>query len=155
MDFRSKQCSSLRRPHSHTERDRRLSTHTFNVGSLTTYCAAPPGTAAELRDKSEPQTDKFEDILKDRPMKYSLRREGLRLQPIPPLGVVWNWDRERGCGQGDREGVFQPGDTQRRSLSRDGNVVPLQYQRTQGWGSEGWRERHDRDFRYCCVACEV
>ena len=98
---------------------------------------------------------KFEDILKDQPTKYSLRREGFRLEPVPPLDVVaWSRDGEaRGCG--GEEGVFQPGSGgRRRSLKVDGNVVPVRYERTPSAGRrEELRERHDRDFRCSVGIC--
>jgi hypothetical protein len=103
------------------------------------------GVGTELRANSGPQIGKFEDILKDPPQKYSLRKEGLRLKPIPALDVVWNGDGGRGSGRRDGGG-FHPGPDGQQSLRRDRNVVPLSHQRTPGQG-EGWRERHGRAFR--------
>ena len=146
MDFGSKQCPSLRPPHSHTAGDRVM--HTFTVTSTAQCTVCPPGIRTELREKWGPRTRKFEDLLKDRPTKYSLRREGFRLEPVPPLDVVvWSRDGEvRGCGSEER--VFQPGSGgRRRSLKVDGNVVPVRYQRTPSPGRrEELRERHDRGF---------
>lgn len=102
--------------------------------------------------KSDTQTKRLENILKDSPQKYSLRREGLRLEPIPSLDVVQdcdpyddrtlteNWER-RG------EGGYQPGSNNKGSLKRDGNVVPLHSQRSRSY-SDGWRKSHDHNFRY-------
>ena len=111
---------------------------------------------------------RFEDILKDPPQKYSLRRDGLRLEPIPPLDVIQNQTRGPGDhhmpaqrrggtgaeGEGEREGEreesrgYQPGLNEKGSLKRDGNVIPLSAQRTQG-SSERSRANHGQDFR--CV----
>lgn len=110
------------------------------------------GVCGELHVKSDTQTKRLENILKDSPQKYSLRREGLRLEPIPSLDVVQdcdpyddhtlteNWER-RG------EGGYQPGSNNKGSLKRDGNVVPLHSQRSRSY-SDGWRKSHDHNFRY-------
>ena len=81
-------------------------------------------------------------------MKYSLRREGLRLEPIPPLDVVQNLDSESHCERqqvAEREGVpwggYQPGPSVERSLKRDDNVIPLHYQRTHS------ASKHEHSFR--------
>ena len=96
------------------------------------------------------RASKLEDILKDPPVKYSLRQEGLRLEPIPPLDVIQNQDR--GCGretgESERGGVYQLGPNEKGSLKRDANVVPFSYQRTPTHTSEGGRELHAHDFRY-------
>ena len=99
-------------------------------------------------------TGRLEDILKDPPAKYSLRRKGLCLKPIPPLDVVRNGDSS--CV--DREGGsvgggYQPGLNEMGSLKRDGNMIPLSYQRTHNFSSEGWRGTHTHNFRYIHVHC--
>ena len=138
-------------------------TPTFDNSSPHTHTHTA-GLSTELHGKVGTDVTKFEDILKDLPQKYSLRHEGLRLEPIPPLGVIQN--QMRGCGdhhmpaqnrggrgregEGERRqsGGYQPGPNEKRSLKRDGNVIPLSAQRTRS-SSEGSRGNHRQDFR--CV----
>lgn len=94
------------------------------------------------------QTSRLENILKDSPQKYSLRREGLRLEPIPSLNVVQDctpYDDQMLTKDGERRG-YQPGSNGKGSLKRDRNVVPLHSQRSRSY-SDDWRELHDHNFR--------
>ena len=140
LDANSLPLASLLGDHSlpltHTHTHRKLHTQ-FQFQSL--LFSSLSGTRSELHENFGPQTRKFEDLLNDQPLKYSLRREGLRLEPIPPLGVIWNRDTTKGRGEDDR-GVFSPGPNSRQSLRRDENVVPLK-------GGSEWRMTHERDFR--------
>ena len=107
--------------------------------------------------KASSQIDKLQDILKSCPEKYSLKKDGLRLSPIPALGVVCNPNVDPSVDilrvheeEGEEEmvgrGGYQPVSADKRgSLKRDRNMVPWQHHRSH---SEGWRERHIRDFRY-------
>ena len=101
--------------------------------------------------------DKLQDVLKGCPNKYSLKKGGLKLDPIPALDVVHNpgvdprlnilvVDEEEREEEEERgRGGYQPGLTERGSLRLDRNVVPLQHHRSR---SEGWRDVHRQDFRY-------
>ena len=122
------------------------------------------GIQTEMHETAT-QLSRLEDILKSSPDKYSLRKEGLRLAPVPALHVVQNPSLDRGTQtvreeeegeeegeeeeEGEREGKggYQPGPVEKGSLKRDGNVVPLRYQRTRSH-SEGWKNKHSQDFRY-------
>ena len=118
------------------------------------------GISNEIHDHAGPKTQKYEEILKDSPAKHSLRRVGLRLEPIPPLDVVWNGDVGGGRGtpgearegETEEEAVgyrgFLPGPNEGRSLKRDGNVIPLHHQRAPGPEQQQQRNRtHQRGFR--------
>lgn len=55
--------------------------------------------ATELIEKgaqSSNQVDKIDGLLKDKPKKFSLKKQGMRLQPIPALSVVSYPNIERG-----------------------------------------------------------
>ena len=119
------------------------------------------GIQTEMHETAT-QLSRLEDILKSSPDKYSLRKEGLRLAPVPALHVVQNPSLDRGTqtvreeeeegeeeegGEREGKGGYQPGPVEKGSLKRDGNVVPLRYQRTRSH-SEGWKNKHSQDFRY-------
>ncbi|XP_051531509.1 uncharacterized protein cfap92 [Myxocyprinus asiaticus] len=67
--------------------------------------------------------DKLQDILKDKPMKYSLKRPGMTLKPIPAISVV---QQTKSTGSAKREAniPFTPGHFQNHKLSWDKNAVP-------------------------------
>uniref|UniRef100_A0A9J8DAL0 Si:dkey-57n24.6 n=1 Tax=Cyprinus carpio carpio TaxID=630221 RepID=A0A9J8DAL0_CYPCA len=67
--------------------------------------------------------DKLQDILKDKPMKYSLKRPGMALKPIPVISVVQPSEK---TGSAEREAniPFAPGPFQNHSLSWDKNTIP-------------------------------
>ncbi|XP_059393330.1 uncharacterized protein cfap92 [Carassius carassius] len=67
--------------------------------------------------------DKLQDILKDKPMKYSLKRPGMALKPIPVISVVQPSEKP---GSAEREAniPFAPGPFQNHSLSWDKNTIP-------------------------------
>ncbi|KAK2874198.1 hypothetical protein Q8A67_021351 [Cirrhinus molitorella] len=67
--------------------------------------------------------DKLQDILKDKPMKYSLKRPGMALKPIPVISVVQPSEK---TGSAEREAnvPFAPGPFQNHSLSWDKNAIP-------------------------------
>ncbi|XP_051967408.1 uncharacterized protein cfap92 [Xyrauchen texanus] len=67
--------------------------------------------------------DKLQDILKDKPMKYSLKRPGMTLKPIPAISVV---QQTESTGSAKREAniPFAPGPFQNHSLSWDKNAIP-------------------------------
>ncbi|XP_034151770.1 uncharacterized protein cfap92 [Esox lucius] len=69
---------------------------------------------------------KLQEMLKDPPMKYSLRKPGLTLKPIPVLSVVQRPQQVSGSGCVEREDglAFTPGPYQKHSLSCDNNFIP-------------------------------
>ena len=163
-----KESASLWTPqHTHTA-STTLSKHPHSIIRIHTHTRIA-GLSTELHGKVGTDATKFEDILKDLPQKYSLRREGLCLQPIPPLDVIQNQTRECGDhhmpaqnrggrggeGEGERRqsGGYQPGPNEKRSLKRDGNVIPLSAQQTHS-SSEESRGNHRQDFR-CVRKIEV
>ncbi|ROI16173.1 hypothetical protein DPX16_12291 [Anabarilius grahami] len=81
--------------------------------------------------------DKLQDILKDKPMKYSLKRPGMALKPIPVISVV---QPSETTGSADREAniPFGPGPFQNHSLSWDKNAIPR--------SSSQYSKFHFRDF---------
>ncbi|XP_048028513.1 uncharacterized protein cfap92 isoform X2 [Megalobrama amblycephala] len=81
--------------------------------------------------------DKLQDILKDKPMKYSLKRPGMALKPIPVISVVRPSET---TGSADREAniPFGPGPFQNHSLSWDKNAIPR--------SSSQYSKFHFRDY---------
>ncbi|XP_002663836.5 uncharacterized protein CFAP92 isoform X1 [Danio rerio] len=67
--------------------------------------------------------DKLQDILKDKPMKYSLRRPGMALKPIPVISVV-QLSEMTGSAEEEANIPFTPGPFQNHSLSWDKNAIP-------------------------------
>ncbi|XP_061076017.1 uncharacterized protein cfap92 [Conger conger] len=67
---------------------------------------------------------RLEDLLKDRPMKYSLRRPGMVLKPIPMVSVLQHPEDE---GEEEEREVclpFAPGSLEHHSLRWDSNAIP-------------------------------
>ncbi|KAJ8259716.1 hypothetical protein GJAV_G00172600 [Gymnothorax javanicus] len=69
---------------------------------------------------------KLENLLKDKPMKLSLRRPGMVLKPIPMVSVLQHPEGRR-LEVEEREvcQAFSPGALEHHSLSWDSNAVPL------------------------------
>ncbi|XP_067400507.1 uncharacterized protein CFAP92 [Emydura macquarii macquarii] len=89
-------------------------------------------TAAELTTrgpKASAQLDKLQGLLKDEPEKYSLKRPGMILEPIPALSVLQHVpdygsypdlvNRKRSTTKG-----FVPGREDQHSLKWNGNIIP-------------------------------
>lgn len=106
-----------------------------------------PGIRTELTlsgPQAGTQLDKLQGILKDSPEKYTLREEGLRLEPTPALDVVHNpsvdprrkvlvVEREHE-GEGSKVVGYRPGPCEKRSLKLDSNVIPIEEEREGGGG---------------------
>ncbi|XP_055771497.1 uncharacterized protein LOC129847939 [Salvelinus fontinalis] len=73
---------------------------------------------------------KLHDILKDRPMKYSLRKPGLTLKPMPVLSVLQQPPQVSRSGNmavvREESSSFAPGPFPDHSLSWDKNTIPRQ-----------------------------
>ncbi|XP_024000532.1 uncharacterized protein, partial [Salvelinus sp. IW2-2015] len=73
---------------------------------------------------------KLHDILKDRPMKYSLRKPGLTLKPMPVLSVLQQPPQVSRSGNmavvREESSSFAPGPYPDHSLSWDKNTIPRQ-----------------------------
>ncbi|XP_036840276.1 uncharacterized protein cfap92 [Oncorhynchus mykiss] len=73
---------------------------------------------------------KLHDILKDRPMKYSLRKPGLTLKPMPVLSVLQQPQQVSRSGRmavvREESSSFAPGPFPDHSLSWDKNTIPRQ-----------------------------
>ncbi|XP_064877516.1 uncharacterized protein LOC115128005 [Oncorhynchus nerka] len=73
---------------------------------------------------------KLHDILKDRPMKYSLRKPGLTLKPMPVLSVLQQPQQVSRSGRmavvREESSSFAPGPFPEHSLSWDKNTIPRQ-----------------------------
>ncbi|KAK7127703.1 hypothetical protein R3I93_020321 [Phoxinus phoxinus] len=67
--------------------------------------------------------DKLQDILRDKPMKYSLKRPGMVLKPIPVISVVQP-SETTGSAEKEANVPFAPGPFQNHSLSWDKNAIP-------------------------------
>ncbi|XP_077058960.1 uncharacterized protein cfap92 [Siphateles boraxobius] len=67
--------------------------------------------------------DKLEDILRDKPMKYSLKRPGMALKPVPVISVVQP-SKTTGSAEKEANVPFAPGPFQNHSLSWDKNAIP-------------------------------
>ncbi|KYO29860.1 hypothetical protein Y1Q_0023196 [Alligator mississippiensis] len=89
-------------------------------------------TAAELTahgPKASSQLNKLQGLLKDVPAKYSLKRPGLILEPIPALSVLQNAPRDISSASPvnrTRSAIsgFVPGIEERHSLKWNGNMIP-------------------------------
>ncbi|XP_066553891.1 uncharacterized protein cfap92 [Amia ocellicauda] len=89
------------------------------------------------------------ELLKDKPMKYSLRRSGMILKPIPALSVLQHVDSSGPEEAGrDVSAGFAPGLLENHSLCWDGNIIPRhnfehkKFQQLKGQPFVGvWRER--------------
>lgn len=113
------------------------------------------GVATELHmsgPKASTQLDKLTGLLKDAPQKYNLRKEGLRLDCIPPLDMIHNSsvDSRLGASCSEREEgtVYLPGPANKRSWKLDSNVIPVRGQRGSKWGERTQEKLHTQDFRY-------
>ncbi|XP_015203768.2 uncharacterized protein cfap92 isoform X1 [Lepisosteus oculatus] len=87
--------------------------------------------------------DRFQELLKDKPMKYSLRRPGMVLKPIPALSVIQDpYESVEEVRAG-----FAPGLLEHHSLSWDKNLIPRSsFQQLKGQPFIGYWK--DRSFRY-------
>lgn len=88
--------------------------------------------------KGQNQVDKLQGLLKDKPVKFSLRKRGLGLKEVPPLNVVLNPSvdtaaREAGLptipaveneGQEKTNG-FKPGPYEDHSWNLERNKIPV------------------------------
>lgn len=105
--------------------------------------------------KGQNQVDKLQGLLKDKPVKFSLRKRGLGLKEVPPLNVVLNPSvdtaaREAGLptipaveneGQEKTNG-FKPGPYEDHSWNLERNKIPVyDYQHRQ------FRESKGADFK--------
>nr|XP_022302036.1 uncharacterized protein LOC111110021 isoform X1 [Crassostrea virginica]XP_022302037.1 uncharacterized protein LOC111110021 isoform X1 [Crassostrea virginica]XP_022302039.1 uncharacterized protein LOC111110021 isoform X1 [Crassostrea virginica] len=101
--------------------------------------------------KGQNQVDKMKGLLKDKPVKFSLRKKGLGLKEVPPLNVVLNPSvdtaaREAGLptipaveneGQEKTNG-FKPGPYEDHSWNLERNKIPVyDYQHKQFKESKG------------------
>ncbi|XP_062581954.1 uncharacterized protein LOC134243735 isoform X3 [Saccostrea cucullata] len=108
----------------------------------------------ERSRKSQNQIDKLKGLLKDKPVKFSLRRQGLALKEVPPLGVVVNPSVDTAAREAglpllpavENEGVektngFKPGPYEDHSWNLERNKIPVyDYQHRQ------FRETKGADF---------
>ena len=120
------------------------------------------GIRSELSQGASCQLDKLQGVLKDRPNKYSLRREGLSFSPTPALSVVHDPGVDAnvnilnvsdegeltGGGGAESHRGYAPGPDQSKSLKRDCNRIPRYGRGTGGCGEDTKvNQLHGNDFR--------
>ena len=103
-----------------------------------------PGT--ELTDKGRKASNslaKIEDVLKDSPKKYSLRKRELKLDKMPALSTVSGGGLSgRGTSGGEKRGGFNPGPFEERSWLKEENRIPMRrdgLERSGGGNGEDFR----------------
>ncbi|XP_036387660.1 uncharacterized protein FLJ43738 [Megalops cyprinoides] len=68
---------------------------------------------------------KLQDLLKDKPMKYSLRKPGMVLKPIPLVSVIQHPEGTNPDNfEGEHSPAFAPGPLEHHSLMWDSNAIP-------------------------------
>ena len=98
----------------------------------------------ELTDKgakSASALTKLEDILKDPPLKYSLKEGDLRLEKVPPLGTLSGTGRRGKIKDEMKNGGYKPGPLEDRSWLMEGNRIPVLVD-----GQEGKKDK-EQDFK--------
>ncbi|XP_030063806.1 uncharacterized protein CFAP92 [Microcaecilia unicolor] len=83
---------------------------------MTFYRCSIQGELTIKGAKASSQQKKLGGLLKDVPVKYSLREPILALKPIPPLAVLEHTE--------DTTKAFGPGQDQLHSLKWNGNIIP-------------------------------
>lgn len=101
--------------------------------------------------KAQNQIDKMQGLLKDKPVKFSLRKRGLTLKDVPPLNVVGNPSVDTAAREAgfptipavENDGVekingFKPGPYDDYSWNMEKNKIPVyDYQHKQFRDSKG------------------
>lgn len=107
--------------------------------------------STELRERGKKAANsisKLEDILKDRPQKFSLKEKNLKLEKIPPLSTLNGETGKLRVAEEvkvEHTGGFLPGPRTERSWLMEGNRVP-----TLTDNDKKIIKAKDEDFRYIC-----
>ncbi|XP_047438262.1 uncharacterized protein cfap92 [Mugil cephalus] len=83
----------------------------------------PPadGPVPEFKCHMRGHSERLQDLLKDEPRKYSLRKAGMMLEPFPQLSVM---NLGEGAAEERMSVALAPGDCTNCSLSSKNNVIP-------------------------------
>jgi len=108
-----------------------------------TYRCLPATEMMDKGSKASNQQARLQNILKDDPVKHSLAKKGMRLNPIPVLSVVSQPTQYPDPHNPLETNVgFNPGELEGLSLARDQNIISIN-----NYDHEYFKQTKGYDFR--------